>query len=105
MQNLSEKVASTTHTNTCIDWNCLSEPERELFVKVQEIISKYAPAMPPKDVVEKNADLWYKSLEIFAEEPLNCLLRLFLTRFVVMSWKIGISKCISIIFGKTGWKA
>ena len=33
--------------------------------RVQEIVDKYAPAVPPEDVLEKNADLWYKGLEIF----------------------------------------
>jgi hypothetical protein len=28
-------------------------------------VDKYAPASPPQDVIEKNADLWYKGLEIF----------------------------------------
>ena len=32
---------------------------------MQEIIDKYAPGSPPKDVIEKNADLWHKGLEIF----------------------------------------
>jgi hypothetical protein len=27
-----------------------------------------APAMPPKNDIEKNADLWYKGLEIFGRK-------------------------------------
>lgn len=62
---LSSRLADGTKTDTKIDWNCLSEPERQLLERVKEIIDKYAPSMPPKDVIEKNADLWYKGLEIF----------------------------------------
>ena len=62
---LSRRLAATAKTDTRIDWNCLTEPERQLLLKFQEITDKYAPAMPPKDVIEKNADLWYKGLEIF----------------------------------------
>ena len=29
-------------------------------------MDEYAPSSPPEDVKEKNADLWYKGLEIFA---------------------------------------
>ena len=65
MQFLSRELAGTVETDTRIDWNCLTEPERQLLLKFQEITDKYAPAMPPKDVIEKNADLWYKGLEIF----------------------------------------
>jgi hypothetical protein len=65
MNFLSENLSASTKTETRIDINCLSEPERHLLDKVQEIVDKYAPAAPPKDVIEKNADLWYKGLEIF----------------------------------------
>lgn len=52
-------------SNTLIDWSCLSEPEHRLLEKVDEIIKQYAPAQVPKDVIERNADLWNKGLEIF----------------------------------------
>ena len=55
----------TAKTETRFDINCFSEPERRLFDNVQEIVDKYAPGRPPQDVIEKNADLWYKGLEIF----------------------------------------
>ena len=64
---LSQNLTDTAKSETRIDFNCLTEPERMLFEKVQEIIDKYAPAIPPKDIIEKNADLWYKSLEIFGK--------------------------------------
>jgi hypothetical protein len=64
--NLSDKIADSAKTDTRFDFNCLTAPERRLFERVQEITDKYAPASPPDDVIEKNADLWYKGLEIFA---------------------------------------
>jgi hypothetical protein len=65
VNTLSSQLADSTKTDTTIDWNCLSEPERQLLIKVAEIINQYAPGQPPKDIIEKNADLWYKGLEIF----------------------------------------
>ena len=66
VNSLSKNLADPVKTETRIDWNCLSEPERQLLDKVQEIVDEYAPASPPQDVIEKNADLWNKGLEIFA---------------------------------------
>jgi len=66
VNRLSQEITDPVKTETKIDFNCLSEPERQLLDKVQEIIDEYAPASPPEDVIEKNADLWYKGLEIFA---------------------------------------
>jgi hypothetical protein len=66
VKGLSTKIDSPVETETKIDINCFSEPERHLLNKIQEITDRYAPAMPPKVVIEKNADLWYKGLEIFA---------------------------------------
>ena len=71
VQNLSEELVDFVKTGTRIDWNCLSEPERQLFSKVQEIIGKYAPASPPQDVIAKNADLWNKGLEIFGKRAME----------------------------------
>ena len=65
VNSLSKNLADPVETETTIDWNCLSEPERQLLDKVQEIVDEYAPASPPEDVIVKNADLWYKGLEIF----------------------------------------
>jgi hypothetical protein len=65
VNNLSPQLADCSKTDTTIDWNCLSEPERQLLTKVAEIINQYAPTKPPKDIIEKYADLWYKGLEIF----------------------------------------
>jgi len=63
--NLTRALDNSAKSETRIDINCLTEPERKLFDRVQEIVDKYAPASPPQDVIEKNADLWYKGLEIF----------------------------------------
>jgi hypothetical protein len=71
VNSLSEDLADPVKTETRIDFNCLSEPERQLFIKVQEIIDKYAPASPPQDVIVKNADLWNKGLEIFARRSVE----------------------------------
>jgi len=65
VNKLSSQLTDSPKTDTAIDWNCLSEPERQLLTKVDEIIKEYAPGQPPKDLIEKNADLWYKGLEIF----------------------------------------
>jgi hypothetical protein len=65
MDNLSQELAGPVKTQTRIDYNCLSEPERQLLNKVQEIVDKYAPAEPPQDVMVENAHLCAKGLEIF----------------------------------------
>jgi len=65
VNSLSKQLADPIKTETKIDFNSLSEPEKQLFDRVQEIVDKYAPASPPQDVIDKNADLWNKSLEIF----------------------------------------
>ena len=67
VKGLSERIDDSVKTETRFDINCFSEPERRLLDKVQEIVDKYAPANPPKDVIEKNADLWHKGLEIFGK--------------------------------------
>ena len=67
VDSLSENLADQPETQTRIDINCFSEPERKLIERIQEMIEKYAPGSPPEDVIEKNADLWYKGLEIFAK--------------------------------------
>lgn len=67
VEGLSNMMADPAKTETKIDINSLSEPERILLDKVQEITDKYSPGIPPQDVLEKNADLWYKGLEIFGK--------------------------------------
>lgn len=65
VNSLSQDLTDSVKTETRIDFNCLTEPERELFNKIQEIMDKYAPGSPPQDVIAKNSDLWNKGLEIF----------------------------------------
>ena len=69
--DLSEELADSVKTDTRIDFSCLTEPERQLFDRIQKIMDKYAPASPPQDVIAKNADLWNKGLEIFARRTLE----------------------------------
>jgi hypothetical protein len=61
----------SVETETRIDINCLSEPERQLFNRIDEIIEEYKPANPPADVIEKDADLWNKGLEIFGRRTME----------------------------------
>ena len=71
INGLSENFAGPVKTETRIDYDCFSEPERQLLDRVQKIVDKYAPASPPQDVIEKNADLWNKGLEIFARRAME----------------------------------
>jgi hypothetical protein len=68
VSSLANQFDSSIKTETRIDLSSFSEPERRLLDKVQEFIDQYAPGKPPKDVIEKNADLWYKGLEIFGKK-------------------------------------
>ena len=68
--DLSEELADLAKTDTRMDFSCLTEPERQLFDRIQKIVDKYAPASPPQDVIAKNADLWNKGLEIFARRTM-----------------------------------
>ena len=67
MGNLSQRLDDSAESEARIDMNSLTFPERELFERIQEITDQYAPGAPPQDVIEKNADLWYKGLEIFGK--------------------------------------
>ena len=71
VNSLSQDLTDPVKTETRIDFNCLTAPERQLFKRVQEIIDEYAPASPPEDIVVKNADLWNKGLEIFARRAVE----------------------------------
>lgn len=65
VNSLSRQLDDPVKTQTKIDFNSLSGPERQLFGRIQEIVDKYTPAKPPDDVIIDNADLWCKALEIF----------------------------------------
>ena len=73
--DLSEELADSVKTDTRIDFSCLTEPERQLFDRIQKIVDKYAPASPPQDVIDKNADLWNKGLEIFARRVMELFVK------------------------------
>ncbi len=70
-RQLSAELDDSAKSETRIDYYCLTEPERQLFDRVQEIIDEYAPKRPPSDVIAKNADLWHKGLEIFGRRTLE----------------------------------
>ena len=69
--SLTRALDDSAKSETRIDISCLTEPERKLFDRVQEIIEKYAPANPPQDVIEKNSNLWNKGLEIFGRRAME----------------------------------
>ena len=71
VNSLSEELADPVKTETKIAFDSLSEPERQLLDKVQEIVDKYAPGSPPQDVIVKNADLWNKGLEILGRRAME----------------------------------
>ena len=56
---------------TKIDPNCLTERERVLFNKVYEIRDKYAPALPPADVLMDNRTLFDKAIEIIVRRTVD----------------------------------
>ncbi len=69
--SLSRELDDSAKSETRFDMNCFTEPERVLFERVHEIVDQYAPGSPPLDVIEKNADLWHKGLEIFARRAVE----------------------------------
>ena len=80
---LTIELNDLAKSETRIDINCLTEPERKLFDRVQEIIDKYAPGNPPQDVIEKNADLWYKGLEIFGRRSMELFVEVIPASFLL----------------------
>ena len=56
---------------TKIDPNCLTERERKLVRKVDEIQEKYAPNLPPLDVLHENRELFIKASEIVVRRVLD----------------------------------
>ena len=71
VNSISQDLTDPVKTETRMDFSCLTEPERELFGKVREVMDKYAPGSPPQDVIAKNADLWNKGLEIFGRRAME----------------------------------
>jgi hypothetical protein len=105
VNGLSEDLADSVKTETRIDFNCLSEPERQLLDRVQEIIDKYPPASPPRDVIDKNADLWNKGLEIFARRTLELFVEVMPPSLCCDELEKWYFKLISTISGLTGLRA
>ena len=56
---------------TKIDPNCLTERERKLFRKFDEIQDKYAPNLPPLDVLYENRELFNKATEIIVRRTMD----------------------------------
>ena len=71
VNSISQDLTDPVKTETRIDFSCLTEPERQPFGKVREIMDNYAPGSPPQDVIAKNADLWNKGLEIFGRRAMK----------------------------------
>jgi hypothetical protein len=67
-ENVKEfKIKGTTR----IDWYCLTERERLLFDKVNEIKEEYWPHFPPDDVLEENHALFVKGIEIIVRRTID----------------------------------
>jgi hypothetical protein len=55
---------------TRIDWNCLTEKERLLFDRINEIKDEYG-SYPPDDVLQENHALFNKGIEILARRVID----------------------------------
>jgi len=56
---------------TKIDLNCLTERERKLINKIYEIQDKYAPNLPPIDVLHENRALFNKAYEVVVRRTID----------------------------------
>ena len=66
---------------TRIDWNCLTERERLLFDRINEIREEYG-SNPPGDVLQENHALFNKGVEILARRALDLFRTVMLTLYV-----------------------
>jgi hypothetical protein len=68
LRRLEEKMSDDVSISgtTRIDWDCLTEKERVLLDKVCEIRDRYAPSLPPDDVLAENFELFAKGIQLFA---------------------------------------
>lgn len=67
---------------TRIDWYCLTEKERLLFDKINEIKDEYWPQLPPDDVLRENHELFVKGIEIIARRAIDLFQSLVKTLYV-----------------------
>lgn len=56
---------------TRIDWNCLTNQERVLFEKVNNLKEEYAPRYPPDDVLQENHALFIKGIELVIHRAID----------------------------------
>lgn len=66
---------------TRIDWNCLTERERLLFDRINEIRDEYG-ANPPDDVLRENHALFVKGVEILARRAIDLFKTVMVTLYV-----------------------
>jgi len=66
---------------TRIDWNCLTERERLLFDRINEIKDEYG-SNPPDDVLQETHALFNKGVEILARRALDLFRTVMVTLYV-----------------------
>ena len=66
---------------TRIDWNCLTERERLLFDRINEIKDEYG-SNPPDDVLQENHALFIKGIEIVARRAMDLFRTVMVTLYV-----------------------
>ena len=72
LTRLAEKMEGVSIScTTRIDWNCLTERERMLLGKVWDIHDKYAPNLPPDDVLVENYELFIKGIQLMARRAVD----------------------------------
>lgn len=57
--------------STRIDPACLSESEKRLFARVEEIIDEYGGTVPPDHVLAENGELLWKAVEIVVRRAVD----------------------------------
>jgi hypothetical protein len=72
LKALAEKMEDVPIAGTTrIDWDCLTERERMLFDRFCEIRDKYAPSLPPDDVLAENFELFVKGIQLFMRRAID----------------------------------
>jgi len=67
---------------TRIDWHCLTQRERVLFDKVNEIKDEYWPQLPPDDVLQENHALFVKGIEIMMRRAIDLFQNVVKTSYI-----------------------
>lgn len=72
VKRLEEKMRDVSISGTTrIDPDCLSERERVLFNKVWEIRDKYAPSIPPDDVLAEHHELFLVAYNLIVRRTVD----------------------------------